>query len=105
MGQMILVNQFAGTNHTGVTAGTKLNTKPIPMQKDQMNWKEAAEMGGASPFYSYWLRTMQGVGTLVVLNQDLFVDTVTSEKYRVFGQPFTYQQSYIKSPTEMVRGT
>jgi hypothetical protein len=105
MGQMILVNQFAGTNHANVTAGTQLNTKPIPMQLDQMNWKLAADMGGASPYDSWWLRTMQGVGTLSILKLDQLVDTVSGAKYRVFGRPMVYQQSYVKVPVEQVEGT
>ncbi len=105
MGQMILVNQFAGSNHAPTPVGTQLNTKPIPMQKDQMNWKLAADLGGASPYDSWWLRTMQGVGTLNVQRLDQFVDTVTGEKFRVFGRPMVQQQSYIKIPVEQVEGT
>jgi hypothetical protein len=97
MAQDILVNWIRGS--------TQLNARPIPLRKDQMNWKVATEMGGASPYDSFWLRTVQGIGTFDPQRQDLLQDTKTSEKYRIFGRPMAYDQSFVRIPVEQVIGT
>jgi hypothetical protein len=70
-----------------------------------MNWKVATEMGGASPYDSFWLRTVQGIGTFDPQIKDLLQDTKTSEKYRIFGRPMPYDQSFVRIPVEQVVGT
>lgn len=70
-----------------------------------MSWKMASEMGGASPYDSFWLRTVQGVGTLDIQRQDLLQDIKTGEKYRVFGRPMAFDQSYVRIPVEQIVGT
>src|SRR5437899_10696308 len=97
MQQDILVNWIRGS--------TQLNAKPIPLRKDQMKWQTAAEMGGESPYDSFWLRTVQGVGTFDPQRQDLLQDIKTAEKFRIFGRPMTYDQSYIRIPVEQIIGT
>ena|SRR5215469_15876240 len=97
MAQDIFVNWIRGT--------TQLNSRPIPLRKDQMSWKTATEMGGAAPYDSFWLRTVQGIGTFDPQRKDLLQDINTSEKFRIFGRPMAYDQSFVRIPVEQVIGT
>jgi len=97
MAQDILVNWVRGS--------IQLNTRPIPLRKDQMSWRMATEMGGASPYDSFWLRTVQGVGIFDPQRQDLLQDINSGERFRIFGRPMTFDQSYIRIPVEQVIGT
>lgn len=97
MSKDIIVNQ----QRNGVT----LTPVPIPVRLQQMNWKIAADMGGASPYDSWWMHSLQGVGMLDIKRKDLLIDTVTNVKYRVFGRPDVFDQSTIRLAVEEVSGT
>lgn len=96
MGQDIIVKQ--------IRAGQTL-IPMIPVRKQNMAWKQAADMGGGSPYDSFWFRTEQGVGLLDIQRNDVLQDINTQEQYLVFGRPETFDQSYIKIPAEQVTGT
>lgn len=95
-GQNLIVNHLR--------AGQTLATN-VRMRLELMSWKLAADMGGASPYDSFWMRSLEGVGTLDIQRKDLLIDIITGEQYRVFGRVAVYDQSYVKVPVEQPSGT
>ncbi len=91
---------------TKVTQRTK-----IPVQITNMAWRVAQELGGESPYDSFWISTTGG-GKLDVRRGDLLIDeteidplTSTNTRYRVFGQVEMFDQSHAKIPAERIIGT
>jgi hypothetical protein len=84
----------------------------IPVQIQEMAWKEAADMGGAAPYDSFWIRTTGG-GFLEIRRGDLLIDesseidplTGAAIQYRVFGRPRNYYESFTQIPAERLLGT
>lgn len=96
MAQDVLITQ---------TRSSTLLAKDVAMRKDQMTWQQASDLGGNAPYDSFWLRTMEGVGTLDVARGDILTDQVTNEQFLVFGRPITFDESFVRIPVEQVSGT
>lgn len=103
MGQDIVVNQKRGNT---------MLASNISMRLVNMSVMQASEMGGASPYDSFWLYTETGVGTLDIQRGDILQDTTHVDsktnaliKYRVFSRPQVYDQSMIKVAVEQVVGS
>ncbi len=65
----------------------------IAMYLENMSFRQAAELGGQSPYDSFWAITTGGI-TLSVRRGDLFIDVLETDpltnvntQYRVFGNP------------------
>ena len=83
----------------------------IPMQIENMAYQIAADLGGQSPYDSYWIYTTGG-GILDVRRSDLLIDehdtdplTGNATQYRVFGNPGQYFSVYARIPAEKLIGT
>lgn len=83
----------------------------IPVQVENMNWKVASDLGGQSPYDSFWIYTTGG-GTLDVRRGDLLIDqyetdplTNAATQYRVFGNPQMFFSVYAAIPVEKLLGT
>lgn len=83
----------------------------IPVNVQNMAWKVAEDLGGQSPYDSYWIRTTGG-GVITFLRGDLLIDEVNVDpltgaktRYRVFGNPSAYGATYTKIPAEQLLGT
>lgn len=103
MGQDIVINQKR--------ASSVLATN-IPMRLVNMSVMMVSELGGASPYDSFWLYTETGVGTLNIQRGDILQDTTHTDpttakpvQYRVFSRPQVYDQSMIKVAVEQVVGS
>jgi hypothetical protein len=94
-------------------AGATLSTKPFPLRLDNMSWRVATDMGGASPYDSYWAYTSVAGMVLPGLHRgDLFTDiteidpdTKALTAYRIFGNPETMDASGMEIAVEKVVGT
>lgn len=82
----------------------------IPVNIQNMAWKVAADLGGQSPYDSFWIRTTGG-GSLDIRRGDLLIDehnidplTAQNVRYRVFGNPESYGQTFVKVPAEKLLG-
>lgn len=81
------------------------------MYIENMAFQQAAELGGQSPYDSFWAITTGG-GILSVLRGDLFIDenevdplTNVKTQYRVFGNPEIADQiSDVEIPLEKLTG-
>ena len=96
---------FSATRNGASVPGLSL----VPLRLSYMSPKVASEAGGASPYDSYFLHSMAGVPD--IRRGDLLTDTVnldpvtnTNAVYRVFGNPWLYDQSYGKWSVEKVVG-
>ena len=81
----------------------------IAVQVDNMSTQTALELGGQSPYNSYWIYTLGG--PVSVLHGDLLIDTkqvdpVTGNpvQYRVFGEPEVFDFSHTEIPAEKLIG-
>ncbi|GCE14198.1 hypothetical protein [Tengunoibacter tsumagoiensis] len=82
----------------------------IPTNIQNMQWRVAADLGGQSPYDSFWIRSTGG-GPLDIRRGDLLIDehnidplTGALTRYRVFGNVESYGQTYAKIPAEKLLG-
>jgi len=93
-------------------SGVSQYSNPIPLRLDNMNWREAADMGGAAPYDSYWAFTQGGLILQGIRRGDLLtdvkeIDSITNAlaRYRIFGNPETNDTSDQEIAIEKVMGT
>lgn len=84
---------------------------PLSVMIENMAWKVAADLGGQSPYDSFWIYTTGG-GIIAVQRGDLLidlqqVDTLTGQPthYRIFGNPEQYFSTYARIPCEKLLGS
>lgn len=85
----------------------------LPVQISNMSFRMAADLGGQSPYDSYWISTTGG-GHIEARRGDLLIDegpdgidplTNAATQYRIFGNPEIAYSSHTKMPSEKVMGT
>lgn len=83
----------------------------IPANIQNMSYQIATDLGGQSPYDSFWVRTTGG-GTLDIRRGDLLIDEVNVDpltnaltRYRVFGNPQGFGATFVKVPAEKLLGT
>ena len=91
--------------------GVVQRAAPLLVQIQNMAWKIAADLGGQSPYDSFWVYTTGG-GVVAVQRGDLLIDleqidvlTGVLTRYRVFGSVEQYFSTYAKIPAEKLLGT
>jgi hypothetical protein len=92
-------------------SGVVQRAAPLAVQIQNMAWKVAADLGGASPYDSFWIYTTGG-GIITVQRGDLLIDlqaiddlTGQPTKYRIFGNPEMYFSTYARIPAEKLLGS
>lgn len=92
-------------------SGVVMRTAPLAVQIQNMAWKVAADLGGQSPYDSFWVFTTGG-GIIAVQRGDLLIDlqqiddlTGNPTRLRVFGNPEQYFATYARIPAEKLIGT
>jgi len=91
-------------------SGVVQRTAPLAVQIQNMAWKIAADLGGQSPYDSFWIYTTGG-GIIAIQRGDLLIDlqaidplTTWPARYRVFGRPEQYFATYMRIPCEELIG-
>ena|SRR5271167_4224066 len=92
-------------------SGVVQRAAPLAVQIQNMAWKVAADLGGQSPYDSFWIFTTGG-GIIAVQRGDLLIDlqqidvlTQQNTKYRIFGNVEQYFSTYARIPAEKLLGT
>lgn len=92
-------------------SGVVMRAAPLAVQVQNMAWKIAADLGGQSPYDSFWVFTTGG-GIIAVQRGDLLIDlqqvddlTGNPTRLRVFGNPELYFSAYARIPCEKLLGT
>lgn len=92
-------------------AGVVMRSAPLPVQIQNMAWKMASDLGGASPYDSFWIFTTGG-GIIAVQRGDLLIDlqqtdplTNAPTRLRVFGNPEQFFSAYAAIPAEKLEGS
>lgn len=82
----------------------------IPVMVENMAWKVAEELGGQSPYDSFWIYLTGGVA-VDIRRSDLLIDENQSDpltslktRYRVFGNTEQFDGGYAEIPGEKLVG-
>lgn len=92
-------------------SGVVMRTAPLAVQIQNMAWKIAADLGGQSPYDSFFAYTTGG-GVIAIQRGDLLIDlqqiddlTGNNTRFRVFGNPEMYFSTYARIPVEKLLGS
>lgn len=98
------------TTMTVKRAGATVRTG-LPVQTQNMSWKEAMDLGAGSPYDAHWIRTTGG-GITDIRRGDLLIDenetdpvTNHATQYRVFSRPRQLYGAYMEIQAEQIVGT
>lgn len=83
----------------------------LAVRIENMTWKIAADLGGQSPYDSFWIYTTGG-GIVDIRRGDLLIDennvdplTNAKTSYRVFGNTENFFADHTEIPAEKLLGT
>lgn len=88
-------NLFVNTKRQGVA-----HLSSVPIRLDNISPVVIAGAGGAIPYNSYTLFSLQGVPD--ILNGDLLLDTASTDQYRVCGNPEMFEGDHLEVMVEKV---